>query len=95
MDLPQNRLLGEHHRASSTMHHLWRGFQPFEGTRVNRFIHQGTLNQLAVNVDVVINVRDRRTKLIIQRRILVCIFNPPSHHQPNQTMKISPAALKN
>lgn len=83
MDLPQNRLLGERHQASSTTHRSWRDFQPFEGTRVNRFIHQETLNQLAVNVDVVINVRDRRTKLIIQRRILVCI------HNLLQAMKIS------
>lgn len=79
MDLPQNRLLGERHRASSTTHHSWHDFQPFEGTKVSRYIHRETLNLLAVNVDVVINVRDRRTKLIIQWRILVCIHNPPSH----------------
>lgn len=79
MDLPQNRLLGERRRASSTMHRSWHDFQPFDDTRVNRYIHRETLNQLvAVNVEIErINVPDQRTKLIIQQRISVCILSNP------------------
>jgi hypothetical protein len=78
MDLPHNRLLGERHRASSTTHHLWHDFQQFEGTRVSRFIRRETSSQQEANVDAAINVLDRQTKLIIQRRILVCISKSPS-----------------
>jgi hypothetical protein len=37
MDLLQNRLLGEHHRASSIMHRLWRDYQQFEDIKANRY----------------------------------------------------------
>lgn len=74
MDLPQNRLLGERRRASSTMHRSWRDFQPFDGTRVNRCIHRAISSHPAVvNVAEVTNVPDHRMKLIIQRRISVGI----------------------
>lgn len=73
MDLPQNRLLGEHRRASSTMHRSWQGFQRSDVTKVNRYIHRETLSQSVVNVDVATSVRGHRMKLIIQLRISVCI----------------------
>lgn len=78
MDLPHNRLLGERLRASSTTHRSWRDFQQYEGTRVNRSIHRETLSQREANVDAAINVLERQTKLIIQRRILVCIYKSTS-----------------
>lgn len=67
MDLTQNRLLGERHRASSTTHRLWRDFQRFVDTRVSPYIHPGTLSQrVEVSVDEEISALDQQTKLTIQ-----------------------------
>jgi hypothetical protein len=79
MDLPQNRLLGEHRRASSTMRLSWQDFQRFVVTKVNRCTHRGTLSQpVEVNVDA-ISILERPMKSIIQQRILVCISSATLH----------------
>lgn len=73
MDLIQNRLLGERHRALSTMHRLWRDFQRFDVTRVNRFIRRArTWSRAVAAVNAVGIVQGQWTKSIIPQRISVC-----------------------
>lgn len=74
MDLLPNRLLGERHRALSTMHRLWRDFQRFDDTRVNRFTRRGrTWSRVAAAaVNAVGIVQGQWTKSIIPLRISVC-----------------------
>lgn len=67
MDLPQNRLLGERHQASSTTLLLWHDYQRFVDIRVNRYIHRGTQShRVEANVDEEISVQDQQMKLTIQ-----------------------------
>lgn len=82
MDLPQNRLLGERRRASSTMHRSWPDFPRFADIRVNLSTHRAISSQpAAVSVAVETSVLDQQMKLIIQQRISVCILiqQEPSH----------------
>lgn len=66
MDLPQNRLLGERHRASNTMHRLWRDYRPFVDIKVNHCIHREILN-LLVEVNVAEIVQGRMKSIILLR----------------------------
>ena len=72
MDLLQNRLLGEHHRASSTMHLLWRDFQQFVVIKVSHYIRRVINWSLLVVVSAVEIVQGQWMKSIIHLRISVC-----------------------
>lgn len=72
MDLIQNRLLGEHHRASSTMHLLWRDFQQFVVIKVNHYIRLVINWSQLVVVNAVEIVQGQWMRSITHLRISVC-----------------------